>query len=300
MNNLEPMEQVVSAIMARVYVRLENINFAPDDYIEDGLRMCAKCHTPKQARISYPGAKSANQDSKELSKVFLAPVTCRCRREELERQRDKDRETNFRYWMNTHKQYGISGGLPEDVTFAADNGSNPGASEVGRRYVERWAEMREHNIGILFHGPNSTGKSFHAGMIVNELLKRRVPAIMTSFPSLLAAMEKWGEKQEIVNYLALFDLVVIDDLGVERDSGYSYEQVFHIVDARYRQRKPLIVTTNLSAKRMESAEEVKQKRVFDRVLEMCPIRIALTNENQRAVAEGEKKRLAAAILGGKQ
>ena len=295
MKDNEPMETAVSAFMSRVS-RLENLNFAPDDYLQDGVRMCAKCHTPKQARISCPGGEGANQDGK----FFLAPVPCRCRGEKLAREREKDRETNFRYWMNTHKQYGISGGLPEDVTFAADNGSNPGASEVGQRYVERWAEMREHNIGILFHGPNSTGKSFHAGMIVNELLKRRVPAIMTSFPSLLAAMEKWGEKQEIVNYLALFDLVVIDDLGVERDSGYSYEQVFHIVDARYRQRKPLIVTTNLSAKRMESAEEVKQKRVFDRVLEMCPIRIALTNENQRAVAESEKKRLAAAILGGKQ
>lgn len=293
---MNDMENIASVIMTKLLAREEKLIFSPDDYMENGVRMCSKCHTPKQTQKSWP----AMRDGEEMQKPFLAPIACRCMWERAERQRDADRETNFRYWMNTHRQYGISGGLPEDVTFAADNGSNPGASEVGRRYVERWAEMREHNIGILFHGPNSTGKSFHAGMIVNELLKRRVPAIMTSFPSLLAAMEKWGEKQEIVNYLALFDLVVIDDLGVERDSGYSYEQVFHIVDARYRQRKPLIVTTNLSAKRMESAEEVKQKRVFDRVLEMCPIRIALTNENQRAVAESEKKRLAAAILGGKQ
>ena len=293
---MKEMENLSSVLGAKLFVWAERLIFAPDDYTENGIRMCAKCHTPKQAWISFP----VNLDAGADKKPYLAPVACQCMKEKGERKREADRETDFRYWMNTHKQYGISGGLPEDVTFAADNGSNPGASEVGRRYVERWAEMREHNIGILFHGPNSTGKSFHAGMIVNELLKRRVPAIMTSFPSLLAAMEKWGEKQEIVNYLALFDLVVIDDLGVERDSGYSYEQVFHIVDARYRQRKPLIVTTNLSAKRMESAEEVKQKRVFDRVLEMCPIRIALTNENQRAVAESEKKRLAAAILGGKQ
>ena len=37
----------------------------------------------------------------------------------------------------------------------------------------------------------------------------------------------------------------IDDFGMERGTEYALEQVYNIVDSRYRSQKPLIVTTNL-------------------------------------------------------
>ena len=297
-----------------LFGRLENFaqrdNSQPGDYTENGVRICGKCHTPKQKRIRYPvllptGDISMDAEGKPVMKPRLVTVTCLCEEEavkqkeaEYHNQDEKSLNLQFQRWMEEHEQYGISGGLPDNVTFDADNWSNPEASKIGRRYAQKWKEMREHNIGILFHGPNSTGKSFHAGMIVNALLKNRVRCLMTSFPSLLAAMEKWGGKQDIINHLGLFELVVIDDLGAERESGYSYEQIFHIVDARYRQRKPLIVTTNIPAKALEEANDVTQRRIFSRVLEMCPIRVALTNGNQRQVNEQAKKRIAEQILRG--
>ena len=42
-----------------------------------------------------------------------------------------------------------------------------------------------------------------------------------------------------------YDLLIIDDLGAERGTEYAVENVFNVIDRRYRSGKPLIITTNL-------------------------------------------------------
>ena len=111
-------------------------------------------------------------------------------------------------------------------------------------------------------------------------------------------MEKFGEKREIVNHLRLFELAVIDDLGAERDSSYALEQVFNVIDARYRQKKPLIVTTNILYETLKNETDPKYKRIYERVVEMCPIVVSMNTGRRRAEIAREKKRLAESILKG--
>ena len=271
------------------------------DYVrEDGILMCGKCHTPKQCYAKLPVRPvKIDADGKMKMRVRLAPVSCQCRRAALEREREYDRQTQFNTWMAEQSHlYGISGGVPKTAVFEADDGREPQALEVCRRYVDTWPQMRQNNIGILFCGANGTGKSFHAEMIVNALLKKRIPSLVTSFPALLAAMEKFGEKREIVNHLRLFELAVIDDLGAERDSSYALEQVFNVIDARYRQKKPLIVTTNILYETLKNETDPKYKRIYERVVEMCPIVVSMNTGRRRAEIAREKKRLAESILKG--
>ena len=68
--------------------------------------------------------------------------------------------------------------------------------------------------------------------------------------------------------------MIIDDLGIERNSEYAREQVFSIIDSRYRSQLPMIVTTNLSLKKLKNPEDMARARIYDRVLERCmPIRV---------------------------
>lgn len=269
------------------------------DYRENGILMCGKCRTPRQEWRNLPVYPTHIDDDGILVRERrLAVIDCKCRAEAKAREAEQNKDWDFGLWMDTHRQYGISGGLAKDVTFEADDGRDPMATEICRRYVEKWREMRENNIGVIFYGPNGTGKSFHAGMIVNALLKKRVRCLVTSFPTILSAMEKWGEKQEIVNYLGLFDLLAVDDLGAERDNDYATEQVYHIIDARYRQGKPLIVTTNFPRGFIQDTNDIRLKRIFDRLLEMCPLTITLTGPDRRTELAERKKRLAGAVLKG--
>lgn len=75
--------------------------------------------------------------------------------------------------------------------------------------------------------------------------------------------------------LAKYSLLIIDDLGAERSTEYATENVFNVIDRRYRSGKPLIVTTNLQLAELLEEESVARKRIYDRILEMCvPIRVS--------------------------
>ena len=65
------------------------------------------------------------------------------------------------------------------------------------------------------------------------------------------------------------NLLILDDLGAERQSDFALEQVFNVVDSRYKSGKPVIITTNLSLQELKNPSDIKYKRIYDRILEMC-------------------------------
>lgn len=61
------------------------------------------------------------------------------------------------------------------------------------------------------------------------------------------------ERSQFISDFGKVDLLIIDDLGVERNSEFALEQVYSVVDERYKANLPLIITTNLTPKQMRSA-----------------------------------------------
>ena len=64
-------------------------------------------------------------------------------------------------------------------------------------------------------------------------------------------------------------LLIIDDLGAERGTDYALEKVYNIIDSRYLSGKPLILTTNMTLKDMQESEDIRYRRIYDRIFEMC-------------------------------
>ena len=64
-------------------------------------------------------------------------------------------------------------------------------------------------------------------------------------------------------------LLVIDDLGAERGTEYAVENVFNVIDRRYRSGKHLIITTNLHISMLTNEQSLDKKRIYDRILELC-------------------------------
>ena len=48
----------------------------------------------------------------------------------------------------------------------------------------------------------------------------------------------FSERNEVVDKLCRYPLLIIDDFGMERGTEYALEQIYNIVDSRYRSRKP--------------------------------------------------------------
>ena len=67
------------------------------------------------------------------------------------------------------------------------------------------------------------------------------------------------------------------------------ERIYNIVDSRYRSRKPLIVTTNLTLDEIRHPQDTAHARIYDRLLEMCVpiscIGVSLRKENAQEKLE---------------
>jgi len=80
----------------------------------------------------------------------------------------------------------------------------------------------------------------------NALMEQEVPVRMTNFAAVLNDLTARTEgRNEYIARLCRSPLLIIDDFGMERGTEYGLEQVYNVIDSRYRSRRPLIVTTNI-------------------------------------------------------
>ena len=102
---------------------------------------------------------------------------------------------------------------------------------------------------------------------------------MTNFARIMNELNSaFSGRNEVVDRLCSYPLLVIDDFGMERGTEYALEQVYNVIDSRYRSGKPLIVTTNLSLDELQHPQDTPHARIYDRLLEICaPILFTGTN-----------------------
>lgn len=119
-------------------------------------------------------------------------------------------------------------------------------------------------------------------MTGKALMEKNIPVLMTSFPKLLNALGGIysGEKNEYLKSLNRYQLLIIDDLGVERDTPYVLETVYLMIDERYKSGKPFIITTNLSLEKLQNPADLEHGRIYDRIMERC-IPVAFSGKNYR-------------------
>ena len=123
-----------------------------------------------------------------------------------------------------------------------------------------------------------------------------MPVLMTNFARILNTLTGMysDDRNRFIESFNQYSLLIIDDLGVERSSEFALEQVFNVIDSRYRSKKPLIVTTNLTLTELNTPTDMAHRRIYDRILERCvPIRINNRNIRQDNASKNleEAKRL---------
>ena len=246
----------------------------------DGLRYCGKCHTPREAFFAKGVALMGKNKH---------PIECSCQRIERAKQEALISQQKHSDLVRRLKVEGFSDPAMLNWTFENDNGRSPQMCHA-HRYVEQWQTMRAENLGLLLWGGVGTGKSFLAGCIANALMEQEMPVRMTNFARILNELNSsFSGRNDIVDRLCRYPLLIIDDFGMERGTEYALEQIYSIVDSRYRSQKPLIVTTNLTLDEIRHPQDTAHARIYDRLLEMCVpiscIGVSLRKENAQEKLE---------------
>lgn len=271
----------INARAARQYAEHEG-----DYHNEDGLLMCGKCHTQKECILT-----------KTDGTTRTVHCACDCSVEQNNREAAEKRKRDRMQYLDSMRRTGFPDAEIRKWTFAKSDHGDPKTENIARKYVANFDVMRKQGTGLLLCGTVGTGKSFLAACIANELISQGTPCLMTNFSRLISRIsEKFGGDQKYLDDLNRFDLVVIDDLGVERDSEFTWEKVMNVIDSRYRAGLPLIVTTNLGPKDFTDRADIRRQRVFSRLKEMC-ILLEVKGADRRGRRMQDKLVAAKSLLG---
>lgn len=257
------------------------------DYKKNGLLYCGICHTPKQCRQILFG------------KERVVGCMCACAQAQYKQEEDNRRKREDADRVMRLRSAGITSQIFHDANFSADDGKNPDSMAKLHRYAERWEDMKRENIGLLLYGGVGTGKSYGAACIANYLINQYTPVCMINLSTVLNSIGGFQteDKNIFIADLMRYPLLILDDFGMERQTEYALEQVFNVIDARYRSGKPLIITTNLSLAELRSPKSMEHARIYDRILEMCqPVNFG--NNGRRSDYAKEKMKRAKDLLSG--
>lgn len=253
---------------------------------EDGLLMCGKCHTQKECVLT-----------KGDGTTRTVRCACECSVAQNAKEAEEKRKRDRLQYLGSMRRTGFPDAEMREWTFAKSDHTDQKNENIARRYVANFDAMRSQGTGLLLCGSVGTGKSFLAAAIANELINQGTPCLMTNFSRIISRVsEKFGGDQKYLDDLNRFDLLIIDDLGSERDTEFTWEKVMNVVDARYRAGLPLIITTNLTLKDLADPSDIRRQRVFSRLKEMC-VFLEVNGADRRNKKMRDKMESAKLLLG---
>jgi len=161
------------------------------------------------------------------------------------------------------------------------NGKNNKSFSMVKNYIESFSSDTE--VGIMLVGPVGTGKTHLAIAILQELIKKGHAGAYVTVPELLdeirdsISSEVRGGSAKLMQLVKTIPVLVLDDLGTEKATEWVRERLYVIINARYEDMKPTIITTNCG---IEELQERIGERTVSRLWEMC----------KGVVLEGEDRR----------
>ena len=226
------------------------------------IKVCEKCGDPIQKDIVI------------LNVLRRVPIVCSCRKKELEEKAIEDENKEKQIRLNSIFKNSLMDEKFKQCTF--ENWNHDIGSEkifnICSKYASNFNEAKENNIGLLIYGTPGNGKTHATACIANYLMQKGIPTICVSINKMLERIKEtyssYGKEGEetVLKSLSNADLLIIDDLGTEQKNEWSASKIYNIIDSRYRNSLPTIITTNIN---INDLENMYHKRTYDRLMEMC-------------------------------
>lgn len=159
-------------------------------------------------------------------------------------------------------------------TFIQETDSQKAAFKLARRFVKGWEKSKAGGYGLLFLGSCGTGKTHLACAIMLELMERylfvypRYYKVSEIFSAVRSTYQTGviTNEEEMLKFFSSIQLLVIDEVGIQKGSEAEKRILFSILDNRVTSNKPTILMSNLGPKALA---ELLGDRLYDRVRSKC-------------------------------
>lgn len=222
-----------------------------------------------------------NEHSKILERCEICKEVIRYKTNRYEFMRDCKclRKYRVEAKLNKFKDLSITDrNFKSDIFMNAKIDKNGAEAELYRKiksYVKGFDEVLKLNDGLLFKGNCGTGKTFLANCICNFLIDKGYAVLSFKLADYLRVLREDFEKKiglegKLLEAIKEADMLFIDDLGSEKLSeDWGKEKLCSLIDTRYEARKPILITTNLTATEMVDFLRYKNTdKILDRINQM--------------------------------
>ena len=146
--------------------------------------------------------------------------------------------------------------------------------EAAKNFAYNFEESKDMK-GLLIEGNVGSGKSYLLGCIANYLINRDIEVRYIVYGDLIQRIKSSFSSnskistEEILKELQDVSVLLIDDLGTEHTTEFTSSTLYQIIDKRYREELPVIVTTNFSPNELSDRMGLMGERIFYRLVEKC-------------------------------
>ncbi|NLJ33150.1 MAG: ATP-binding protein [Firmicutes bacterium] len=241
----------------------------------------------------YPAGSYYCSQCKDLEKLYYReedqilsrPCSCIQERQQLGRQRGWEKKLSSARLRRKFRKR----------TFANFE-TAPGnriAYEAARDYAENFASYRQMGRSLIFLGDVGRGKTHLAAAILQEVLRQGYDGIFVVVIELLNEIRDSYERsnkreRDLLQVVKETDLLVLDDLAAaERFTEWERGKLYEIINARYEDENPIIITTNRT---ITWIEERLGEKVVGRLLEMSGDILPLDGEDYREKIAAEMRK----------
>lgn len=178
--------------------------------------------------------------------------------------------------------------LHQECTFdnyQATNTEQQKALQKAKKYAE---EFGQSFGGFIFSGNPGTGKNHLASAIGNYIIQNGKSILIATLPDLMMKVRDTYQKDakttesKLIDDLCEVDLLVLDDVGVQRENKNEELIIFQVVDRRLANKKPVGILTNL---KFDELGRVLGERVIDRLRMGNPTTINFTWQSHRRLVK---------------
>lgn len=135
------------------------------------------------------------------------------------------------------------------ANFRTDTAERTKNYRIAKSYADNFEYHKARGDGLYIEGTNGTGKTHLAAAVALQLIEQGIPVICKTSSDLLMDIKKTFDTHEVSEAQILdaykkVELLIIDDLGKEQCSDWSMSVLYSILNDRYEDMKPTIITTN--------------------------------------------------------